>query len=97
MLKDAREISRGIDTLFEACENVRDHDGCAECPITFMCLNDPEVCFMDLVDGSTASIWDEFLNYADNVEYSEEQRRVQYAESRREMARDDALLDSWEK
>lgn len=51
---------------------------------------------MDLVDGSTASIWDEFLNYADNVEYSEEQRRVQYAEFRREMARDDALLDSWE-
>jgi hypothetical protein len=44
----------------------------------------------------SASSWDEFINYADNVEFSEEQRRVQYDEFRREMARGDALLDGWE-
>ena len=39
---------------------------------------------------------DEFIKYADNVEFSEEQRRVQYEDFRRDMARDDALLDGWE-
>ena len=93
MLKDAKEISRGIDTLFEACENVRDHDGCAECPITFMCLNDPEVCFMDIVDSSSAATWDEFYNYADNVTFSEEDLDAQYADFKRKLDIEERMLD----
>ncbi len=93
MLKDARDISRAIDTLFEACENVRDHSGCAECPITFMCLNDPEVCFMDLVEGSTATVWDEFLNFADNVTFPEEDLAAQHADFRRKLDIEERWID----
>ena len=95
MLKDAREISKAFDLIFEACNNVKDHEACEDCPLRHLCLDDPEVSVLDLGDLVSASSWDEFLNYADNVEFSEEQRRVQYEEFRREMARDDALLDSW--
>ena len=97
MLRDARETSRCIDLMFESCENIRDHEGCAECPLKSLCLNDPEVSFMDIFEGSSPNLWDEYYAYADSVEYSREQQRVQYEEFRREMARDDALLDSWEK
>lgn len=96
MLKDARETSRCIDLMFESCENIRDHEGCDECPLRNMCLEDPEISFMDIFENSYPSLWDEYYTYADNVEFSEEQRRVQYEEFRREMARDDALLDGWE-
>ena len=96
MLKDARETSRCIDLMFESCENIRDHEGCAECPLRNMCLEDPEISFMDIFENASPNLWDEFYNYADNVEFSEEMRRVQWEEFRREMARDDALLDGWE-
>ena len=96
MLKDAREISRAFDLIFEACNNIKDHDACEDCPLSFLCLDDPEVSVLDLGDLVSASSWDEFIKYADNVEFSEEQRRVQYEDFRRDMARDDALLDGWE-
>lgn len=96
MLKDARETSRCIDLMFESCENIRDHEGCADCPLRNMCLDDPEVSFMDIFENSYPSLWDEYYNYADHVEFSETERRVQWDEFRREMARDDALLDGWE-
>lgn len=93
MLKDARETSRCIDLMFEACENVRDHEGCAECPLRNLCLDDPEVCFMDIFESSYPSLWDEFYTYADGVEYSQEQLRVQYADFKRDMDRDERILD----
>lgn len=96
MFKDAKEISRAFSLIFEACNNIKDREACDGCPLSFLCLDDPEVSVLDLGDLMSASSWDEFLQYADNVEFSEEQRRVQYDEFRREMARDDALLDGWE-
>lgn len=96
MLKDAREISKAFDLIFEACNNIKDHEVCEECPLRNLCLEDPEVSVLDLGELVSASSWDEFLRYADNAEYSEEQRRVQYEEFLRDMAKDDALLDSWD-
>ena len=95
MLKDAREIAKAFDLIFEACNEIKEHEACEDCPLSFLCLEDPEVSVLDLGDLISASSWSEFLTYADNAEFSEEQRKAQYEEFRREMARDDALLDSW--
>lgn len=95
MLKDAREISRAIDLMFEACENIRDHSGCAGCPATYTCLNDPEVCFMDLVDNSNAALWDEFLTYADNVTFPREDLDAQYADFARKLDIEERMIDEW--
>lgn len=95
MLKDAREIAKAFDLIFEACNEIKEHEACEGCPLSFLCLEDPEVSVLDLGDLISASSWSEFLTYADNAEFSEEQKKVQYEEFRREMARDDALLDSW--
>ena len=70
MLKDAREISSAFDLIFEACNNVKDHDACEGCPLSSLCLDDPEVSVLDLGDLVSASSWDEFLSYADNATFS---------------------------
>ena len=85
MLKDAREISRSIDIMFEACENIRDHDRCDECPINDICLQDPDVGFMDLFEFSHDALWDEYINYADNVTFRKEDLDAQDADFRRKL------------
>lgn len=93
MTKDARETSSMIDLMFEACENIRDHGGCAECPITSLCLNDPEVCFMDIFEYSHAAMWDEFYNYADNVTFSKEDLDAQNADFLRKYEVEERMID----
>lgn len=93
MLKDARETGRVIDLMFVACENIRDHNGCAECPIRLICLDDPEVCFMDIFDTSHDAMWDEFYNYADTVEYPKEELDAQYADFARKLDIEERMLD----
>lgn len=93
MLKDAREISRSIDLMFEACENIRDHDRCDECPIKYICLQDPEVSFMDIVDSSHDAMWDELLNYADTVAFRKADLDAQNADFMRKLAIEERMLD----
>lgn len=85
MLKDAREISRAVDIMFEACENIRDHDRCEECPIRCICLQDPEITFMDIFEGSYEALWDEYINYADNVTFRRADLDAQNADFRRKL------------
>lgn len=85
MLKDAREISKAFDLIFEACNNIKDHDACGECVLKGLCLDDPEVSILDLGDLVSASSWDEFLNYADNVTFSKEDLDAQYADFKRKL------------
>lgn len=85
MLKDANETSRCIDLMFEACENIRDHSGCAECPLRNTCLNDPDVSFMDLFETSYPNLWDEYYTYADNVTFPKEDLDAQYADFKRKL------------
>lgn len=93
MLKDARETSRCIDLMFEACENIRDKDGCAECPLRNMCLNDPAVCFMDIFEDSYPNLWDEFYNYADTVEFPKSELDAQNADFMRKLAIEERMID----
>ena len=93
MLKDARETGRVIDLMFVACENIRDHDGCAECPIKHICLEDPEVSFMDILDSSHDALWDDFYNYADNIEYPKSELDAQYADFARKLDAEERMLD----
>lgn len=93
MLKDAREASRVIDLMFESCENIRDHSGCAECPIRNICLDDPEVSFMDIFEVSHAAMWDEYFNYADNVEFPKEDLDAQWADFLRKFEEEERMLD----
>ena len=93
MLKDARETSRVIDLMFEACENIRDHDGCAECPIRSVCLNDPEITFMDIFDSSYAAMWDEYYNYADTVTFPKSELDAQFADFMRKYEAEERMLD----
>ena len=93
MLKDAREISRSIDLMFESCENIRDHDRCEECPSSHSCLEDPEVTFIDIFESSHDALWDEFLNYADNVTFKKADLDAQNADFLRKLAIEERMLD----
>ena len=93
MLKDAREISRSIDLMFESCENIRDYDRCEECPISHICLEDPEVTFIDIFESSHDALWDEFLNYADTVTFKKSDWDAQSADFLRKLATEERMLD----
>ena len=93
MTKDAREIERAFSLIFEACENIKDHEACEECPLRNLCLDDPEVSVLDLGDLVSASSWDEFINYADNVEFSQEDLDAQYADFKRKLDIEERMLD----
>ena len=93
MLKDAREISRSIDLMFEGCENIRDHDRCDECPLRNLCLQDPEVTFMDIFESSYDALWDEYITYADNVTFREEDLDAQNADFLRKLDIEERMID----
>lgn len=94
MTKCAREISRAFDLIFEACENIKECGGCADCPLSgSLCLDDPEVSVLDLGDLMSASSWDEFLDYADNVTFSDEDLDAQYADFARKLEIEERMLD----
>lgn len=93
MTKDAREIAKAFDLIFEACNDIKDHDACEECPLRNLCLDDPEVSVLDLGDLVSASSWDEFINYADNVEFSQEDLDAQYADFKRKLDIEERMLD----
>ena len=93
MLKDAREISRAFDLIFEACNNIKDHDACENCPLNCLCLDDPEVSVLDLGDLVSASSWDDFLEYADNVTFSEDDMIAQYADAKRKADIEERMID----
>ena len=93
MLKDAREISRACDLIFVACNNIKDHDACENCPLNCLCLDDPEVSVLDLGDLVSASSWDEFIDYADNVEFSKEDLDAQYADFKRKLDIEERMID----
>lgn len=83
MTRDAREISRAFDLIFEACYEIQDHGGCEECPISHLCLDDTKASVNEIADLMSAQGWDEFLNYADNATYSEDDIIAQYADAAR--------------
>lgn len=93
MTKDAREISRAFDLIFEACNNIKDHGACGECTLRYICLEDADTTVLDLADLISASTWDEFLNYADNVTFSKEDMDAQYADFMRKYEAEERMID----
>ena len=93
MLRDATEISNAIDLIYEVCEEIRDKDGCSECPIRHICVDAPETSFMDVIESNHARMWDEFIDYADDVEFPKSELDAQYADFRRKLEIEERMLD----
>ena len=93
MLRDAMEISKAFDLVFEACYNIREYEACEECPLKYRCLEDPEVSVLDYGDTMTPSSWEEFLRYSDHATFSDEELEAQHADFERQMIVDEKTID----
>lgn len=91
MTRDAKEIVKAFDLIGTACGEIKEYDLCEECPLRHMCLEDESAIeFADLVNAST---WDEFLDFADNAEFSKADRDAQYADFMRKYEEEERLID----
>jgi len=81
-----------FETLYYACEHIRDCDLCHECPMRNFCLEDPEMSVNDYVD-MPASAWDEFFDYSEHAEASAASRTADYADWMRKMAIEERIID----
>ena len=93
MTKDAKEIARAFDLIYSACENIKEHDGCDDCPMRYLCLEDPEQSVLEIADLVSASSWDDFLEYADNITFSEDDARAQYEDYARKLDIEERNID----
>ena len=93
MTKDAKEIAKAFDLIGTACNEIKEHDCCEGCPLHHLCLEEESAIeFADLVN---ASLWDEFLDYADNAEFSKADRDAQYADFMRKYEEEERLIDDY--
>lgn len=93
MTKDAREIGNALDLIATACEEIKDHDRCEDCPLSHVCLEDTSESFIDIADLISPLSWDEFLNYADNVTFKDEDLEAQHADFRRKYDIEERMMD----
>ena len=91
MTRDAKEIVKAFDLIGTACAEIKDHDRCEDCPLHSLCLE--EECAMEFADLVNASLWDEFLDFADNVEFKQEDLDAQYADFMRKYEEEERLID----
>jgi hypothetical protein len=91
MTRDAREIAKAFDLIGTACQEIKDHDRCEDCPLRHLCI-DEEVCaeFIDLVSAST---WDEFIDFANNVEFTDADLDAQNADFLRKFELEERMID----
>lgn len=83
---DGMMVSKAFDTIFYACNEVQEAGGCERCPFHGRtCLDDPEVSVNELADLRSASAWQEFLDYADDVYRLEQDVIADYADRERKM------------
>ena len=90
---NAKEIARAFELIFEACGNIKDHDACDDCPLHYLCLEDPEVSVIDLGDLISATSWDEFLTCSERAEYSKAKCAAQYADFKRKYDLEERMID----
>ena len=91
MTKDAREIARAFDLVNTACAEIKDHDRCEDCPLHYICLEEDAV--IDIADLVSANTWDEFLDFADNVEFTEADLEAQHADFLRKFEEEERMID----
>lgn len=93
MFKEAQELSKLIDTVICACENIQDVGACEGCPIYGVCIERSP--FVEVADLISADTWNEFLEYSDGViavqvaMYAEDD----LADRQRKGERDDRMLE----
>ena len=83
MTKDVQEITKVLELLYTACDNIHENWQCKECPIQHLCLRGEwgEATLFDLAELVTVGTWTEFLEYADECIPSEElQEEMHYAQ-----------------
>ena len=91
MTKDAKNIAQAFDLINTACAEIEEHDRCEDCPFRYMCLAEENVIeFADLVSAST---WDEFLEFADHVEFTDADLEAQHADFLRKYEEEERLIN----
>ena len=93
MVRDTKEIARAFDLIGTACAEIKDHDGCGECPLKYLCIE--EVAAIELTDLVNARTWGEFLTYADKVEFQDEDLDAQYADFMRKYEQEERMIDEY--
>ena len=84
-------VAKAFDLISFACENIKDHNACGECPRRHMCLDDTEESIITFADLMSAESWDEFLAYADVVTFTDEDIEAQRADDARKAAIEDEI------
>lgn len=91
MTRDAKDIAKAFDLINTACSEIKDYDRCEDCPLRYLCLEDEAA--IEFADPVSASTWDEFLNFADNVEFRDADRKAQQADFWRKYEEEERLID----
>lgn len=91
MTKDAKEIAKAFDLITTACAEVKDRNRCEDCPLKYMCIE--EVAAVEFADFVSTGTWDEFLAYADNVEFRNEDLDAQHADFMRKYEQEERMID----
>ena len=94
MTKDAKEIAKAFDLIYSACDNIKEHDRCDDCPMRYLCLEDPQQSVIEIAGLVSAAAWDDFLEYADNVTFSDEDLEAQHADFERKYEIEERGIDN---
>lgn len=93
MTRDAKEIAKAFDLIGTACAEIKDRDRCDDCPLRHICLE--EASAIEFADFINAGTWDEFLTYADRVEFQDEDLQAQHADFMRKYEEEERLIDEY--
>ena len=85
-----KDVENVLDTMLNACTDIREADGCGACPMKNYCLDEEP--FANIADAVPAYRIDEFLGFAGDIDdynckrdmedYYWEQKRDSYIEER---------------
>lgn len=93
MTRDAKEIAKAFDLIATACAEIKDHNRCEDCPLKYICLEEETT--IEISDFISAGTWDEFLMFADKVEFGDEDLAAQHADFTRKYEEEERLIDEY--
>jgi hypothetical protein len=92
MRREAREISKAFDLLFEACTNIQDCGGCDVCPVKHMCLDDGETSVVEIAQHASPMTWNELIGLSDDIFRLEDDIAADYADRQRKFEIEEAMI-----
>ena len=90
--EEAKIIAEAFELLLYACEEIKERDQCDNCPMHSWCIedtNEPPIEFSNV----SASLWQEFLEYAEDAPRSEAAAKADYYDWLRDFRRDNERED----